>query len=388
MVIECLPQRQQRRHHQARYKRCGVFLATGAMTTQILIPWQPCGKASISLPSFVLCHPGRLPLARASFRCRVAEPALAAVATASTNNSPDWLPGNEELKALAAEQKPVTFFCLRREGARGKAICSCEVDTCQADSRSFCFSTSAADEHPVTMQVTVQELPFSEGKLGGHVWDASILMAAWAVAPSSPEGNSGGAELFANKRVLELGSGMGLLGLALVRSTAKSVVFTDFGPVETDVPLVSQQQTNDRLIPAGLLRQLRANVHASGALNVEVRRLDWHDFLKNADRPAVFSPQEQFERIVAADVVYYASDLQALAAAIAAHLLPGGRAFIFVPCREWTGHLASERATAEDLIQALAAFGDVHSTAFVGHCGTIEGSPIQLVELQRWSAEQ
>ncbi|CAE8720899.1 unnamed protein product, partial [Polarella glacialis] len=114
--------------------------------------------------------------------------------------------------------------------------------------------------------------------------------------------------------------------------------------------------------------------------NAEVWRIDWHDFL-TAPHPAL-EPIERFERLVAADVVYYASDLPALAASVAAHLLPGGRGYILVPEREWTGPLVSERSSAEDLVGALKPFGEVRVTSFIGHCGTLEGQPVKLVELR------
>jgi len=156
---------------------------------------------------------------------------------------------------------------------------------------------------------------------------------------------------------------------------------TDFGAEE--VP----PDDSGRLIPPGLLRVLRENVEANGLGNVEVRHLDWHDFLpQSATGRAPTDPRERFERIIAADVVYYTSDLPALTAALAAHLAPGGRAFVLVPGRVWTGPLAGERATAADLIRALQPFGEVRSNALRGHCGDLEGSPVCIVELVREGA--
>ncbi|CAE8599326.1 unnamed protein product, partial [Polarella glacialis] len=259
---------------------------------------------------------------------------------------PAWLPGEDSLRALAAGEKLVGFFCLREVDSSNNsndnnndnnnnnnnnnnsktAICACEVrptipatatattttTPAQDGYRSFHFETG---EPGGLWRFSVRELPFSEGKLGGHLWDGGILMAAWALAAD------GGAELFRGRRVLELGSGIGLLGVALAGSIAGSVVLTDFGFEE--VVDGAQQEDSSRLIPPKLLRNLKDNVSANGLENAEVWRIDWHDFL-TAPHPAL-EPIERFERLVAADVVYYASDLPALAASVAAHLLPGGR---------------------------------------------------------------
>ncbi|CAK0857827.1 unnamed protein product [Prorocentrum cordatum] len=77
-------------------------------------------------------------------------------------------------------------------------------------------------------------------------------MATWAAARAldGPLA-AGGAELFEGRRVLELGSGCGLLGVALA-GVARSVVLTDFGPGAATAP-----SDPGRLIPPGLLRSSR-----------------------------------------------------------------------------------------------------------------------------------
>lgn len=225
-------------------------------------------------------------------------------------------------------------------------------------------------------QRTVRELDFSEGKLGGHLWDGGTWMAAWIA--SRGDGASlaaGGADLFEGRRVLELGSGVGLVGVTLA-GVAGSVVLTDFGSGVDGL-----LHNGERLIPRGLLRNLRENIVLNGLDNAEVRHLDWHDFL--GDAKAVV--EEGFEILVAADVVYYRSDLLALAAAIAAHLLPRGRGFIMVPTRDWSGPLACERATVEDLLEVLEPFGRTTSTALLAYCGTLDAKPVTLVEFVRSS---
>ena len=59
-------------------------------------------------------------------------------------------------------------------------------------------------------QVSVKTLPHDEGNLGGRVWSSSIAMGMWAAAHP---------ELFEGRHVLELGSGVGLGGVAVWSST-------------------------------------------------------------------------------------------------------------------------------------------------------------------------
>lgn len=322
------------------------------------------------------------------------------------SDPPGWLPCEDELKALAAGHAPVCFYCLRAPDAESKASCACEVRGGSDSARRRFHFTAAQPTGAVASEgacgvhtCLVEELPFSEGKLGGHLWDGGIFMAIWATswkgatAAKFDKGttNAAGAELFAGKRVLELGSGIGLLGIALAGSVASSVVLTDFGLMPGEAAGES-----DRLIPPGLLGRLQENAEKNGVgSKIEVRHLDWHDFLPlSADVRAKGSvehllpkPEERFERLVAADVVYYASDVPALAAAAAAHLLPGGRGFFMVPEREWHGPLAAERACAADLMAALSPYGTVSATLFMGHAGTVDGKGVLLVEFQRWDAD-
>ncbi|CAK9012713.1 unnamed protein product, partial [Durusdinium trenchii] len=259
-----------------------------------------------------------------------------------SSEQPEWVPTKEVLAELASSERPIGYYCLREADSETCTICELRSPT-EAERR---FHLKINGE---VQRFMVNELPFSEGKLGGHLWDGA-----------SHE------DLFGGEEVLELGSGIGLLGIT-VSCLASSVVLSDFGPTGEE---------DGRLVPPGLLDNLRQNVVLNKITNAEVKHIDWHDFLH-------ISSAATFRRLIAADVVYYSADLPALAATIGAHLCEGGRADILTVRRDWRGPLASERATAEDLAAALTVYGHVTVTELLGYCCTFEEVPLALITLTR-----
>lgn len=296
-----------------------------------------------------------------------------------------WLPSDTVLRELAAGNRPVCFFCLRQAGGLAQAACACEVRTEDTSLRAFHLFApcQGGPRVRIVKRCEVHELSFSEGKHGGHIWDGGVLMAAWATTRAGEHGiEIGGLEFFENKRVLELGAGMGVLGIALASCVPRCfMVLTDFGYDDAGTSI----EDNSRLVPPKLLQMLRQNVAANKLSNAEVQHLDWHSFLPPTNATGGHSalPRERFERVVGADVVYYTSDLPALAAATAAHLVPGGLGFFLVPKRVWTGPLAGERASSKDLVQVLSQYGQVSETELIGHCGSLQGEPVALVQIVR-----
>jgi len=107
--------------------------------------------------------------------------------------------------------------------------------------------------------------------------------------------------------VLELGSGVGIGGIAAALQQPESVTLSDVdGP---DAPL--------------LLENLRANA-AANRVAAATRALDWHDCLQEQG-----APEEVYDVVLASDCIYYPSDAAALAAALRRHLRPGGIAVLF-----------------------------------------------------------
>jgi predicted nicotinamide N-methyase len=137
----------------------------------------------------------------------------------------------------------------------------------------------ADDESPKRYQFAGQELRIHEdvrravwrNSFGLTTWNSCIIMAAWFEARP---------ELVRNKRILELGSGTGLLGCVLALLGAK-VVVSDF---QEDV--------------LGLLRK---NITENGLDDsVSVIKLDW-DF----PDPFLADLSAPFDLVVGADLIYH-----------------------------------------------------------------------------------
>jgi predicted nicotinamide N-methyase len=124
------------------------------------------------------------------------------------------------------------------------------------------------------------------------VWDASYGLVAWNAAlvlsgaietglvPRWPVARLRGA------RVLDVGAGTGIFGLAVAAAGARAVL-TDYEP--------------------RVIQQLQANADANGALlsdRVRCQRLDWCNPADSAPGSAVFADAVAFDLVVAADLLY------------------------------------------------------------------------------------
>ena len=72
--------------------------------------------------------------------------------------------------------------------------------------------------------ITIRELEYCETGTAYNLWTAALVMCSWAV-----ENNELKAELEGGRRVLELGSGLGLVG-SLLSKMGGDVTFSDFVP--------------------------------------------------------------------------------------------------------------------------------------------------------------
>ncbi len=123
------------------------------------------------------------------------------------------------------------------------------------------------------------------------IWPAAIALAEEVAGWDVAAGNA------PRPLVLELGCGLGLVGLVAARR-GFSVIASDYD--------------EDALAFAA------ANAERNGVTGHEVRRIDWRCAYPNL-RP---------ERILAADVLYERRNLEPLAAFIGRHLAPGGFALV------------------------------------------------------------
>ena len=211
---------------------------------------------------------------------------------------------------------------------------------------------------PGASTASLRTLSFEAGGFGGSVWDCGVAMAIilsldW--------------QLVRGRRVLELGSGSGLGGIASALAGAQSVVLSDFG----NSAGASGGPTADlggRHKSANLQRNLRANAEASRGLCTPERPagelstavLDWEDTMQtgyDADKAGL----GRFTTVIGADCIYYESQCEPLAAAIRAHTAADGECHLMSRPRE-SGKLADgswEGLTT--LLEMLAEAGTVTS---------------------------
>jgi predicted nicotinamide N-methyase len=134
-----------------------------------------------------------------------------------------------------------------------------------------CFSLQL-NEHKITVSESAEEI-------GTRVWDSAILMSKWF------EKMQHETNFLSGKRVIELGSGTGLLGLICAKLGASLVVLTDL-----PVLLQTMQQNIER-------NQLQQQCVA--------RALNWNDAQGVESLLKEFGT---FDYVVASDVLVFAGD--------------------------------------------------------------------------------
>ena len=129
------------------------------------------------------------------------------------------------------------------------------------------------------------------------LWTSSIDLAGWLLEEHSVSG----------KRVLELGAGVGLAGIAAARAGAL-VTLTDY---ETDALLFARYNALTNL-PGDLCED-----------RVRFVPMDWRIPVTTG----------QFDVIIGADIIYERRNFAPILAFLQAHLVPGGRALLTDPDR-------------------------------------------------------
>ena len=136
------------------------------------------------------------------------------------------------------------------------------------------------------------------------VWPSAVALAEVVLAERS----------LAGRRVLDLGCGLGLVGLAALERGAR-VVFLDWEPAAIAASLASARDNGHE-----------AEGHAA----------DWR-------APPLLEP---FDLVLGADVLYEERNGPGVARFLARHLVPGGEAWITDPGRRHAGNFPRECADA------------------------------------------
>jgi predicted nicotinamide N-methyase len=135
----------------------------------------------------------------------------------------------------------------------------------------------------------IEERPTGNEFYGEYVWPAGLAMCEFL--KRNPK-------LVKGKRVLELGSGTGIVGLYAAKLGAKHVTLTDF--IDWNILNIKTNIEDNRL----------GNV-------AEPRWFRWGTSLG-----------EQWDVIIGSDLTYPAMDFPALVKAVKTHLKPGGRCIL------------------------------------------------------------
>ena len=225
----------------------------------------------------------------------------------------------------------------------------------------FC-AAPAAGGAPVELPVAVRELEYADGGLGFRLFPAALWLAAWLAA--RPAWISGAT-------VLELGAGLGLVGLAAAKQGA-AVTLSDFNPglltaleaAAKDNGVAATVAACDWADEAAAAAAERA-APAAGKAAGSAEAIDTAAFDRDAN-PEYFRVRAQLaassggiaERLpagasydvaVASEVLYEAHAAAALPALLSRRLAPGGRFVTLMAVRDV--------ALVETFLSRCQAFG-------------------------------
>lgn len=161
---------------------------------------------------------------------------------------------------------------------------------------------------PGAKLVRVHEISFGEGGLGHSVWDAGIALSIWLSQHS---------KIVFGKRVLELGSGVGLAGLSAGIQGASSVTLSDVAEESSGLRRGARVRLLENLSENVLLNGLKKTAHTIN--------LNWETCL-NHDFSASQIGLEPYPVVIGSDLVYYENTAPALAATVLKMTAPGGTA--------------------------------------------------------------
>lgn len=176
---------------------------------------------------------------------------------------------------------------------------------------------------PVTLSLTPTSqlelndlLVFPHNMDGFHIWEAGIVLARFIIY---------NRDLFFKSEVLELGTGVGIVGIAALKYTkARTVILSDY---RDDV----LQNAEKNIVKNAFAHKHVKNEHYEiknenctlcGLKRGNILNLDWNEYKKF---------NLQFDIIIASDVIYKGAPLGALASLVKKCLKTNGQAYILVP---------------------------------------------------------
>ena len=199
----------------------------------------------------------------------------------------------------------------------------------EADASNFAIDLFASPEQPYeTTEYTLQVADRNEEitctlrhtnpdvtqhSTGLALWTGSEKMAEWLVA------NSNSSNLVRNKRVLELGAGLGLCGIVAHKLGASEVCLTD----------------GDSRVLENLRHNVRANImDHDDCSSVMAKQLIWdrnvEEFLNSQQQNQNGTGRRYFELIMAADVAYMSKSIEPLLKTVDKCLEPEKGVFLYV----------------------------------------------------------
>lgn len=166
-----------------------------------------------------------------------------------------------------------------------------------------------------TVTLKEQTLFRSNGEEGLHLWESAVVMSRWSCLHP---------EIFEEKRVIELGSGCGLLGISLAKFlNCKELVLSDY--VDS------------------VLANLKNNVETNNALDKAMfLNLDWKDYES-------YNELAKFDVIIGSELIYKGGPLIELANLIKVLLKEDGKAYISMPLKRSMTEVFSNYCSNLDL---------------------------------------
>jgi len=150
-----------------------------------------------------------------------------------------------------------------------------------AITRTWHFEYLTRDGDKETMDIKVHEPTFIENDLGFKTWGSAPLLARKLIQDNLiPD--------IGDARILELGTGTGMVGLMCAKLGAREVYMTDYHP--------------------SVLKNVTRNVELNGCQNVEVHKLDFFEIAgltqRHATAPIEAWENEQFDIVIGSDLLY------------------------------------------------------------------------------------